>query len=82
MVEFGFGSDEGDMQCVDIPILDDLILEDRESFAVTITGSDAAVSVNRSFSAAVQILDDDGKYEILLLCYKLWLLLVILFGFV
>ena len=47
-------------QVVTIPILDDLIVENRESFDVSVTTFDTA-DIPRSQTATVTIRDDDSK---------------------
>ena len=51
------------MQCVDIPIVNDELYEGNESFEVEIFTNYSSVIVNKSF-AFVIIIDDDGKHII------------------
>ena len=45
-------------RCVDIPIIDDVILEENEVFLVQLSSSAATIAVD---TATVTIIDNDGK---------------------
>ncbi len=45
---FPAGSTNGDMQCLNISIIDDSVLEDNETFTVTLTTSGAGVSLRNN----------------------------------
>ena len=47
-------------QCVDIQLVDDSVLENNETFLVTLSSSDSAVLTNPN-AATVTINNDDGK---------------------
>ena len=49
-------------QCVEIEIVEDTILEDSESFYVSLNTSDPAVVVH-SESSTVRIIDNDSTFE-------------------
>ena len=57
---------EGDMLCVDIPIVDDNICEDDETFNVTITPNQPdCISIKPGFGeGTVTIIDDDSEWII------------------
>jgi len=55
-------------QMVKIPILEDQIVEYRESFRVTLTTNDSAVTLN---TATVDIRDNDSKLWAIYLCILL-----------
>ena len=51
-------------QVITIPILDDLVVEDTESFTVALATNDTAV-ILRLQNATVSIGDNDGKLQLL-----------------
>ena len=56
----------------DVPIIDDNILEDLETFALTIHLASLPDQVSRQRrmdQTTVSIVDNDGKYEIIRICY-------------
>ena len=48
--------------CTNITIVDDDILEDSESFTVSITEDDSRVDVDRN-QATIEIMDNDGRVQ-------------------
>ena len=54
---------EPDQQCRNISITDDPILEDVETFTVSLTTTDEKVNINIA-SATVSVFDNDGEYSI------------------
>ena len=64
-------------QVITIPILEDLIVEDTESFTVSLTTNDTAVTL-RLQTAAVSIRDNDSKLQ-LLICTMLVEILLVFF---
>lgn len=55
-------------QCAGIPLVDDSIRENDETFFVMLSSSDGAVVINPS-AATVTINNDDGKLNIKFLSY-------------
>lgn len=53
-----FSESDGDRLCINITIIDDLLLENDEIFTLLLTSTDSAVSVKLNM-ATVTILDDD-----------------------
>ena len=56
---FTTGSINGAMICVNITILDDSILEENETFTMTLTTADSDVIIGTTM-AAIIIIDDDS----------------------
>ena len=56
---FSNGSIDGDMECMNVAIIDDGALELDETFTVTLTTSDSSVTLNDNFTT-VTITDNDG----------------------
>ena len=52
----------GSRECFDITIIDDSIIEDTESFRVSLTSATENVVVTNSF-ATVRITDNDGRCQ-------------------
>ena len=62
MLTFPPGSSNGDMECLEISINDDDILENSELFEVELTTTETYVTVNSEFDEIlVTIRDNDGK---------------------
>ena len=57
--------------CVDIPIVDDILIENTEVFNVELNSNDFQVIINIG-SALVLIADNDGKIQTLLYIVSLW----------
>ena len=55
------------LQCVNLSIVDDSVLESTEQFSVLLSTSDSGVIFANS-SAAVIIFDNDSKYESRMYC--------------
>ena len=55
-----FAPSDNGRKCLNVTILDDSLVERRESFMLTITTSDPAVSLSRN-EATVTIIDNDRK---------------------
>ena len=53
----------GSRECFDITIIDDSIIEDTESFQVSLTSATENVVVTNSSSATVRITDNDGRCQ-------------------
>ena len=53
----------GSRECFDITIIDDSIIEDTESFQVSLTSATENVVVTNSSSATVRIIDNDGRCQ-------------------
>ena len=51
------------IQCVEILIMDDIILENDESFSVSLGTTDGAVNILQD-QAVVTITDDDSMYDL------------------
>ena len=51
------------IQCVEIPIMDDITLENDESFSVSLGTTDEAVNILQD-QAVVSITDDDSMYDL------------------
>lgn len=54
-----FSESDGDRRCINVTIIDDLLLENDESFTLLLTSADSAVSVSQNMTT-VTILDDDS----------------------
>ena len=55
------GSESGDEICVDVPIIDDMVVEETEVFVIHLLVHDLNVDVPMAYAyAQVQIIDDDG----------------------
>ena len=54
-----FSESDGDRLCVNVTIIDDLLLENDETFNLLLTSTDSAVSVELNMTS-VTILDDDS----------------------
>ena len=59
---FPIGTPIGDMQCVTVNISDDDLVEDDETFTLSLTSSDAVFLFPNS-SKEVTIVNNDCKYE-------------------
>ena len=59
------------MDCVDIQIVNDILIESTEFFNVELTSNDFQVIINIG-SALVLIADNDGKIQTLLYIVSLW----------
>ena len=53
----GFGS----RQCINIPIIDDILVENPESFSVSASSTNGDVDFPNGNAAVVQIADNDSK---------------------
>lgn len=60
MLTFSVSNNDGYTQCVNIPLLDDVIFEMNEHFYVRIS-SEVDVVIHRA-SAPVHIIDNDGEF--------------------
>lgn len=59
---FPTGSQQGSMQCAMIAIIDDVAVENEESFHVQLTTNDARVEFSPIYQQALlSIVDNDGK---------------------
>ena len=57
------GSESGDEICIDVPIIDDKVVEETEVFVIHLLVHDLNVDVPLAYAyAEVQIIDDDGIY--------------------
>ena len=55
------GSESGDEICVDVPIIDDMVVEETEVFVIHLLVHDLNVDVPMAYAyAEVQIIDNDG----------------------
>ena len=55
------GSESGDKICVDVPIIDDTVVEETEQFVIHLLVHDLNVDVPMAYAYAdVHIIDDDG----------------------
>jgi hypothetical protein len=54
-----FSESDGDRLCINVTIIDDLLLENNENFTLLLTSTDSAVSVKLNMTT-VTILDDDS----------------------
>ena len=54
---------DNSIQCVEILIMDDIILENEESFSVSLGTTDEAVTIFQD-QAFVTITDDDSMYDL------------------
>ena len=60
------GSESGDKICIDVDIIDDVIVEETEQFAIHLLVHDLNVDVPMAYAYAdVNIIDDDGISTIL-----------------
>ena len=63
ILQFPMGSLLGDIQCVDIALVSDALLEGPESFLVHQIASNDGISLNTNTFATVTIVDD-GQYTV------------------
>lgn len=55
------GSESGDKICVDVPIIDDAVVEETEQFVIHLLVHDLNVDVPMAYAYAnIHIIDDDG----------------------
>ena len=55
------GSESGDEICVEVPIIDDMIVEETEEFVIHLLVNDLNVDVPMAYAYAnVHIIDNDG----------------------
>jgi len=59
-VSFASGSMNGDIDCINITILDDDALEGDHSFTVSLNPPDFPVKLTTPFSSPVTIFDNEG----------------------
>ena len=60
------GSESGDEVCINVPIIDDTIVEDAEEFVIHLLVHDLNVDVPMAYAYAnVQIMDNDGMIYVL-----------------
>ena len=57
---FTAGSSNGDIECIDVDIIDDRVVETNETFTVTLTASSSVVALGNNVTR-VTITDTDSK---------------------
>ena len=62
---FTAGSSNGDMQCIDVDIIDDIIVETIETFTVTLTTASSVVALGNNVTR-VTITDTDSEYTVII----------------
>ena len=61
------GSESGNKVCINVPIIDDTIVEDTEEFVIHLLVHDLNVDVPMAYAYAnVQIMDNDGMIYVLM----------------
>ena len=69
ILTFPTGSQRGARQCVDISIVDDVAVENTESFAVQLSTSDPNVELSPICNHALfTVYDSDGKRVVYIIC--------------